>query len=473
MDKEEKKKSFGITAKTKLVDFSIEILDELPQMALRGEELYLYNGRFYETISNFNLNQRIQEFFINHEGSEHYTPTKSDNVIRTIKFSPKVKEATFDEYPNLINLNNGVLNLDTYEIEKHSPDQFFTYAINVKYDKEAPAPIHFGKFLKTTFATWDKEKKKLVPDWETVANIIRIGGYLIYPENKMERLFMFLGNGSNGKSTIINVYSSFFDRKFVTSLSLKTLGNEESTQRAQLIRSRLNIAGETKEEKIDAEQIKKISSGQSISVKRKYLDDIDVIPRCKVVVDSNGSPFFNDTSYGTERRLFPITFPNQFLPPSKYEKEKKTGKNLEEKGIILGINEDIMMANFEKEKAGILNLFLGGLKELRDNNWHLDESDNSKETMEDYKEQSDTLGSWLRITYREPTKDDFPFPDSHSLIGDITQAFHNWYEENYPGKRCMYSSKKIGRRIKEVFRVESFQKRMGTSTTSAYPILKI
>lgn len=431
-----------------LISLAQDFLDEQPyKLVMNNKELYQYNGKFYEMIDDFKLGQMVQNFFIVNDAASHYRTHLSSNLIQTIKFSPNILNVPeFDCYFDLINLTNGVFNFETNELSKHSPDLFFTSIVNVEYNLKATPDQcpNFLKFLKTTFCHYDQEEKTFSPDYETIDNIFRLGGYLLYPQCKMEKLFMFLGEGANGKSLLVNIFRSFFDPKFVTELSLNQLSKEDKFARAQLMYSRLNIAGEEKGQALDAEQIKKIASGQFISIDRKFKESLSLKPRAKLIIDSNDRPYFKDNSYGTYRRLYILAFENRFVSEAEYKKMEDPIRHR----IFKRRNHDEFLEEILKEKSAIFNLFLDGLKQLKEMDWNLPESQKTQEVFEEYKKSTDTLGTWLLDNWEVDN-----LADKYFHLFHIYQEYREYYKDNY-GFEVKASSKLVGQRIRDVFRID-------------------
>lgn len=442
----ENEHNVSTTAFKSAVACSVLFLKAVDKIVSYSNDLYVWNGKNFELVDDRALGKMIFKWFTDCNGILHWTSRKGKEMIEAIKNNPVTEEVVFDRHDNLINLSNGVLNLDTMVLEPHHPAYYFSYCLNVGYYKEAPVPEHFLKFLRSCFLDQNGEV-----DEDTVNALIQIGGYILHPQNKMKRLIVFSGNGSNGKSVLINVYKMFFARKFLAALSLSQLASEDGFARVKLLTARLNIATEMKGAKIDSEEIKKIVSGEDITVNGKFKEPLTHLPNTKILVATNSAIYFNDTSYGTERRLYIIEFPNMFEEDEeKYKRIKDPAKFR----IFKASNEDDLMANLEAEASGILNLFLSGLKTLRENKWKLKETKNSKKAMTEYKEESDTLGHWLMETYTTVDLDsiDNVFAEGVSLDTMFT-SFYTWYSENIPGKKFPYSKRTIAKRVREVFRV--------------------
>jgi putative DNA primase/helicase len=448
----------------------IEIADELiktklPPLVQNNNELYQFNGKYYSPTDDFELHKTIQQLYLESETPDSYGPSKANNIISTLKYNPNIVNVPhFDDYDHLINLNNGALDLEEESLVQHSPDLYFSSISQVDYRPELSTAPNFLKFLETTFTTQENK-----PDHATIQNILRIGGYLIYPQNKIEGLFMFLGEGANGKSLLIDIFSSFFDPKFITSMSLKAMAREASFERAELITSRFNISGEEKGDRpIDAEQIKKITSGQYIQVARKFKEPINIKPRAKIVVDSNTIPRFKDNTYGTSRRLNLIRFPNRFV--SKEDLRKIDDPSA--RRIFERINKDVFFKEILKERSAILNLFLLGLRELKELDWQLPITKNSQDMTDEYEEEVDTFKSWLMDNYEPDNSEQPQFKDVHEIL----RLFTDWYNINFPNTQTRYSTRYVAKRIREIFRLESEPRNIYINSmrtkTIAFPIIR-
>lgn len=425
-----------------LIELAEIIIQVMPQLAIYNEQLYCFNGKYYELFTKTEIGQIIFDFFKQH-APKLYTPKRTADITYTLKFHPSIKRVKeFDNYDNLINLNNKVLNLDTKETFPHSPDYLFTTAIDVDYDPNNIKAPFFMKTLKDIFRI-DKDNT----DDATIMNILQLGGYLIYPKVKMNKLFLFFGEGSNGKGIIMYTYQLFFDDKFVSGLSLNVLSQESSFARKSLITSRVNFATEQKAGNVESDELKKISAGEHISIDRKHEDTIIHRVKTKILVSLNKLAKFKDVSYGMKRRLFIIKFKNRFEEPDKYKKYP----NPEVLGIYPQGNEDEIKKQIKKEKSAILNLFLKALDELKTNNWKFIETKNSKEVFGEYNEEADPTGNWLEKNYEVDYKQ-----TTATKLNDIFFEYEAWYENNYNDKKYMVSKRMFSKRIKDLFRVEAF-----------------
>jgi putative DNA primase/helicase len=273
-----------------------------------------------------------------------------------------------------------------------------------------------------------------------------LGGYLLDTSCKAKRMFIFDGSGGNGKSVLIDVFKMFFYaaklKPQVTALSLSDISGD-NFKKSDLITSRVNLCTEEKKGYIDAEEIKKVIDGELISVRGLYKDPITFSPKTKIVIACNGKPTFTDKSDALYRRLVIVKFKNQYKDPE----EIKRISMAKERNIYpwdLDLPEKLKL-----EKSAILNLFLSGLIDLRNNKYQFIQGDDFNKEMADYKRDSDTVREFLEENYEI----DFT---SERNIQEIYGNYRYWYRNNVQDSSQMkLRANEMGRRIKEVFGLDA------------------
>jgi putative DNA primase/helicase len=418
------------------VVMAMYLLQDNATMVSCNDALYIYNGKCYDFISDKDLDRMYLNFCIEYGITNAFKNVNM--VLRALIVYPGVARIEkMNDYPNLMCLNNGILNIHTKEFIPHSPTYYFDSAINVDYDPNATSAPNFVAFLNHTFNG----------EQDTIANIIRLGGYLLDTSNAAEAMFLFNGNGGSGKSTLINTFSMFFhqsmdEKNQVTSLTLEQLASG-TFDKICLLNSRFNQCAETKKGHIESEEIKKIVSGDVISISRKFKEPVNFRPKLKIIVACNGLPTFTDTSDGTYRRIVIIEFTNQYKRPSEYAKIK----NPELKNIYVmdtDLNKKIMA-----EKSAILNLFIGGLIDLKNSKYEFVASASSEASMEVFRRESDSCREYLETTYEIDSSGEI-------TLKDIYEGFRFWYRQNvqdYGGIK--FRSSELAKRVKETFGLAS------------------
>lgn len=431
-------------------DFVLKLVANQNHLVQENNNIYVYDGlRKYDLFDEKLLGKKLHKFLVDHGATSLWNSSRKKDIYSALLADEKlVPVVAMNAYENLLNLRNGVFDLDTLTLSINTHKHYFTTYVDVDYDPKEIACQTFDDTLGTIFTNNDG-----TPDYETIENIIRLGGYLLYPKNKLKKMFMFLGEGANGKSMVIDTYGLFFPEQFKTYLTLEHMSSDNFT-RSRLLTSRLNISTEAKQSGVDSEEIKKIISGEGITINPKYGEPINFHPTTKIIIASNTRPSFNDTSHGIFRRLYLVEFPNRFVEKDDYARYSEPEKCR----IFLAKDPDQLMDSIRAEASAILNKFLIGLIDLRNNAWVLGESKASSAVKMDYQQDMDRLGSFLTDHYysQPGAHDDVNFfPTSLISTTEILAHYREWYRENVAEKSAVLHTKTLGQKIKQVFRLES------------------
>ena len=433
----------------------------LPPLAVHADDLYQWTGKFWDTLTDMDIGQHIFTLFAGHY-PKGWSPSKTKSIIEAVKYHPSItKVIEFDNYKdrNIMNLENGVLDLDHTGkgLIPHDKKYMFTSCIPIPYDQKNTECPHFKEFLQDVFRNPDD-----TIDTNMCDTIIQLGGYLIYPKVRAKKLFIFYGNGSNGKSIIMDyVFSMFFNENNVTDLSMDILANEDNTARGDLQTSRLNMCGEQAGIKIKFDEIKKIVSGEWISTKRHYKNGRKRFkPHTKVLISGNKRIVVMDSSYGADRRLFPMDFLNKFVSAQEYADYEVEYAKLEqtpnEKRIFLAKDELVLAQHFKDEAPAILNLFLDGLKALAQNQWKFKKHQSIIKAEMEYKTESDPTTLWIKKTYIE-SKDPNDFIPIQQIYDIDYMVFYN-LNFSHSKRSSPLRKNTLAKKIRDEFRIDTISK---------------
>lgn len=281
-----------------------------------------------------------------------YTTQLSNAIIS------KIEADTFIEHDKFFNTNivdeipllNGILNIRTREISNHTPNKIFFNKLPIKYDETKDCPN-----IKNHF-------KSILRDKESVDVMMEIFGYLLLKEYKIEKAFMFVGFGRNGKSKTIELMKRFIGAENCSSLPLRSL-TEESFSLSELFGRMANLAADlSKTDLKETGMIKSLIGRDTIQAKRKYLRDLNFVNYAKMVFAANELPKIYDTTDGFWTKWVLLEFPYKFVTEEVYENSPQ-----EERGLLKIMNPDIMEElTKEEELSGLLNFALDGLDNLLD-----------------------------------------------------------------------------------------------------------
>jgi P4 family phage/plasmid primase-like protien len=281
------------------------------------------------------IKQRVHKII----GNPKLTAATVWSVLDMVKTEAHRPNHQFDKNPQGINCINGELNYiqGSWVLLPHERDHYRTTILPVAYDENAKAN-RFEQFLKEIFkGDIDEEDKASV--------ILEAIGYTLVPTCHLEKFFMLVGNGANGKSVLLTILAELIGRDYTTAVQPSQFENR--FQRGHLYGKLGNIITEIAQgaEIADA-QLKSLVSGEMTTAEHKHKDPFDFVPYAKHWFGTNHLPHTRDFSDALFRRAIVLEFNNKFE----------------------GENRDVhLIDSLKSELPGILNLALKGLQRLYDN----------------------------------------------------------------------------------------------------------
>ncbi len=206
---------------------------------------------------------------------------------------------------NNIVLENGLFNIKTSELINFTPDYIAKNKIPVNYNPGAyhePMDNTLNKI-----ACNDKQLRMLLEE---------MIGYTLLRRNELGKCFILIGQGSNGKSTLLDVIKHFLGDDNISSIALEELGQRFKT--AELYGKLANIGDDISSRYMEDNAIfKKLVTGETVNVERKGKDPFDFNNYAKLLFSANEMPRINDTSEGLMRRLVIVPFNAKFSSNDK------------------------------------------------------------------------------------------------------------------------------------------------------------
>ena len=323
---------------------------------------FQYNGTYWTSKTDTEISRYITEAL-----GPYATGPKITSILKVIK-SDVVTDKLFNVNP-VINFINGTLEIEpTINFREHRAEDHCTYCLDYPYDPKAHSPEWLG-FLDTVTNHDDKK----------ICLLQELSGYVLFPDNRLQKCAVLIGSGANGKSVFLNVLTKIFGSANVSNVEMSSLSQD--FQVIQLMNSMLNISAETRTNVAGAEsKFKQITAGDEISACYKGKDYITFRPRAKMFLACNEYVKSSDTTEGWTRRFCFVDFPMHFV-------EIPNPNNPEE----LPIDRDIEMKLTSKEQlSAIFNWVLGGYEMLKACGYFT-EPDDQKAINEEFKELSNPL----------------------------------------------------------------------------------
>ncbi len=295
-------------------------------------EILLYNGKIYDNLQAETIIKEETETLI-----PNCTSHDRKEVIDKIKAQTYSELEKFDTDPNLITVENGILNLETLELEPHNPNHLSRVLLPVEYHKPEHDSIEenlkdtlFWKYLTSSFTVHGKLREN---DRDTVLEIIACP---IIKRHVDEKAFMFLGGGENGKSVCLGYIQSIIGKDNVRNISLQDIADDKF-MRANLSGASANIFPDLEQNELKhTGKIKAITSNEGIEVQKKHQQAFTLYPFCKLMFSCNRFPKVFDQSQGFFRRWLIVKWERDFEnDPERIEYlREKLEANLEERNLV-------------------------------------------------------------------------------------------------------------------------------------------
>jgi putative DNA primase/helicase len=221
----------------------------------------------------------------------------------------EVRQSVFDTHPWQFNCRNGTLDLRTGELREHNPSDFITRLAPVEFSPKAECPTFMG-FL-----------NRIVDGNQTlIAFLQRALGYSLTGSTAEQCLFLMLGSGANGKSTLLNTVRSVMG-EYAATTAMNTLmvrsANSPSNDIARLQGARFVTATEAElGQRVAEAKIKHMTGGDMISARYLYQEYVEFLPEFKLWLATNELPRIEGVDEGTWRRIRLILF-NVTIPPNE------------------------------------------------------------------------------------------------------------------------------------------------------------
>ena len=257
-------------------------------------------------------------------------------IIESIRRKTYYDRDDLDKQPkNIKPVGNGLLNLQTQELLKFTPEYIFLNKININYKEDAKCD-KFLLFLKQVLQS--NIDIKIIQEW---------CGYCLLNDTNFSKALLLFGDGENGKSVLLNIIKSFLGKGNVTSISLQYLESSPFAP-ARLFGKTGNIFADLPKKALSQTSIFKMTvAGDEISGEKKGKDSFEFKPTAKMMFSCNEIPRTPDRTRGFFRRWIILKFLQHFP-----EGDERRDENLFER------------LNKKEELEGILKFSVDGLKRL-------------------------------------------------------------------------------------------------------------
>lgn len=242
---------------------------------------------------------------------------------------------------HLMILQNGMLDIDAIVADPTRPPQllphdaryFSTTAVTYSYDAGAKCP-RFMQFINQVLPPKGPHDKRryVMQEWF---------GYTLLGDCRFQKMLVITGDGNNGKSTAMDVWTAMLGANSVSHVEYSQIGGQfrlvDLRQKAANFSSEIDFLGKAREG-----LIKQLVDGVTMTADRKHLPSLTFTPHAKLIVACNELPVITDSTQGMWRRLIVMPF----------------------RETITHANETLAREICRTELPGVLNFAIRGLARL-------------------------------------------------------------------------------------------------------------
>ena len=326
--------------------------------------------------------------------------------IRWYPFCAREHDA-FNNNPQFINMENGVLDYVTDEVFPHDEKFLFTYVVRANYLSN-PNLIHcpsFDHFCQTSLAplTYEDEdtKQKIIAEKRQL--LLEIIGYICCDNHAGKCAFFLKGEPDSGKSVVANFITQLFQPELISNVPLHKLS--ERFFKAELFGKKLNVAGEIQGKQLaEIATFKSITGGDAITGEYKGKDPFSFTPRCKLLFAGNALPGTSesDATKAFVNRLIVLLF-NHSIPKEKQDKD--------------------LLKKLWNERDSIFTLAMQALKNLHERNYRFTVPAESSEFIKSFVNRNNSLQMFLQ--------DCCVFGEKYRIHNtDLMRAYTNYCTQN-------------------------------------------
>lgn len=273
-----------------------EILSRMHFRTLEDtEELFWYDEGIYRPYGEAKVREIVERMCDNHA-----TARLANEVLFHIRARTYISRMVFTPPPDEVWVENGIYNVLTGDLEPFSPDRPSLGKLPLSHDETADCPA-IKKFLSEVLYA------------EDIPAIQELFGYLLLKDYRYQKAFMFVGEGANGKSSLIALMKAFLGVDNIACVSLQEL-SENKFAMAALYQKMANLYPDLTAQALKhTGQFKALTGGDAITGEHKYHAPFKFVNFAKMVFSANQLPKVHDQTDAFFRRWVIFTFPNQFV----------------------------------------------------------------------------------------------------------------------------------------------------------------
>lgn len=366
----------------------------------------------------------------NKYSSLHYRET----LLRDARDVHAFSRADLDGNDDLLNVENGTLNLATGEFYQHRASDMLSKVANVTYDATARS-ADFEKFI-DEIMQGDTEKAKYLQ---------KVCGLSLTADTSNEQCWLLYGATTrNGKSTLVetvsHVIGDYASAALPETLALRKNKDSRAASGdiARLDAARLLVMSEPPRRMLlDVALLKTLLGRDAITARQLYEREFTFTPKFKLIINTNSLPLVNDNTLFQSGRVVVVPFTRHFEPA---EQDRTLKSRLQS----------------SENASGILNWLLDGLRLYRAEG--LKQPPSIAKATDEFAKNSDKIGLFISECLH-PCKQNVAASAVYSVYaswcdenGFGTENKRNFFDELSARKLLVPSATVNGRTIRNAIR---------------------
>ena len=329
-----------------------------------------------------------------------------------------------------IAFRNGILDITSGEMQPHTPEIVITNKIPWDYNPAASSTLVENTLNK--IACNDAAIRALIEE---------MIGYCFYRSNAYKKSFLLVGDGDNGKSTLLYAVKEILGEGNISALDLKELGDRFKT--AEMFGKLANIGDDIGDEFIANPAIfKKVVSGERVSAERKGRDPFEFNPYVKILLSANDIPQIKDKTGAVVNRLIILPFNAVFTR--------------DDPDFNPTIRQDILQMECME---CFIRLGVEGLKRIISNKGFT-----KSEATEQAAQEYDLMNNPIKGFFAEQ-EEDYIF---RATVDEIYLAYQEYCRGIGVKSEQIESKIGFGKSVTKMFKVESYQKKINGKNSRMY-----
>ena len=340
------------------------------------DDFYLYEQGVYSRCNRNKVKSIILRYLPMNLASDHLVSNVYSLLLCQERNICTFRDLDTDE--RYINLRNGLYNLETRQLEPHTPKIYSTIQLNCEYHPEENHRPVFDQYMNDLCSDQDgnvdEEKKAVIQEYMG----LMLSNVKVYRTKLCLVLYSLLGN--SGKTQLLNLIGELLGGDKVANVPIQNMNEESKFALGSIVGKRLlSIGDQTGSEIKDSSIFKQLTGGDPVKVESKGKQPFYYTYPGGIAIACNNLPSFQDDKGGhIFERLLVVPCVNTI------EQDRRDGAIL-----------DKML----KERDAIFNWFLEGLCRLIQNRYRVTKSRACEEAVNEYRERLDTVFRYLSEFY--------------------------------------------------------------------------